>query len=375
MTEAAVPEWTPVQRDRLWAAEPPAPEVGAFHRGLTGYAPTPLVELPGLAQDLGLGRVLAKCETSRLGLPAFKSLGASWAIHRALEAHPDGRTKTIVTATDGNHGRAVAHFAARFGHAAEVLVPRGVSGAAIAAIQSEGAEVRSIDGDYDEAVAQAARHAHSDPDRLLVQDTAWEGYTEVPGWIVEGYETMLAEVDQQLGAESGSTPDLVLVPTGVGSLLQAVLSHYRPASVLGEAEARSTPHAAGSAAVVGVEPTTAACLPPSLAAGQPVSVETGETSMAGLNCGTLSTLAWPLIQGGLDGAVTVTDESAVNAARALHAEDHAVDAGPCGGASLAGLRAIASCPERREHLRLGPESTIVLLITEGTGSNPLPPQA
>lgn len=375
MTADVVPEWTPAQRDRAWASEPPSCDVGAFHRGLAGYAPAPLVELPGLARELGLGRVLAKCETARLGLPAFKALGASWAIHLALEAHPDGRTKTIVTATDGNHGRAVAHFAALFGHETEVLVPRGVSRAAIAGIQSEGAEVRSIDGDYDDAVAEAARYAGSDPDRLLVQDTAWEGYTEVPGWIVEGYETMLAEVDQQLGAGSSSPPDLVLVPTGVGSLLQAVLAHYRSASVPGGAEARSTPHAAGAPAVVAVEPTTAACLPPSLTAGQPVSVETGETIMAGLNCGTLSTLAWPLIQGGLDGAVTVSDESAVHAARALHAEDPAVDAGPCGAASLAGLRAIASRPERREHLGLGPESTVVLLITEGTGSNPLPPQA
>ena len=150
-----------------------AGEVRAFHRGLRGYAPTPLVDLPSLAADLGVGRVLAKDESNRLGLPAFKALGASWAVHRVLlGAHPDVR---VVAATDGNHGRAVARFARTLGHDAEIYVPAAVSAVAVAAIADEGASVTVVDAPYDETVALAARAAEA-LGAVLVQDTAWSGY-------------------------------------------------------------------------------------------------------------------------------------------------------------------------------------------------------
>ena len=126
-----------------------------------------------------------------------------------------------------NHGRAVTHFSRLLGHRSHVFLPSGVHPSARQAIVDEGAQVTVLGGSYDEAVAAAARAAAEADGGLLVQDTAWDGYVEIPSWIVEGYATLFAEVDEQLAALDGRTPDLVLVPTGVGSLLQAALTHYR----------------------------------------------------------------------------------------------------------------------------------------------------
>ena len=349
--------WYPHRRDRDWTCPAPSPEARRFHQGLDDYAVTPLVDLPTLAQELGVGRVVAKDESSRLGLPAFKALGASWAIHRALQDHEPDTEVTVVAATDGNHGRAVARFARRLGHRASIVVPRGVHPQAVQAIRDEGADVTAVDGTYDEAVGAAARLAEA-PATLLVQDTAWDGYEDVPRWIVEGYSTLFAEADEQLAALEAAPPDLVVVPVGVGSLLQAALAHYR-----------SGPSAT---AVMSAEPDAAACVAPSLAAGHPVSVETGTTIMAGLNCGTPSSLAWPYLLHGLDAAVAVTDDQDVRAAQDLAALG--VDAGPCGAAGLAAVRVAllgADADARRGHLGLTPDSTVLLLVTEGSAANPV----
>ncbi len=395
-------------RDRAWACRAvPTTAVRDFHRSLPGYAATRLVPLPALARSLGVSRVYAKDESNRLGLPAFKALGASWAIHRALRERaltgPDGPV-TVATATDGNHGRAVARFARQLGHRAAVFVPDGVHPAAVQAIRDEGADVTHVPGDYDAAVRAAAS-----ADALLLQDMAWDGYEQVPGWIVEGYSTLFAELDEQLDAR----PDLLVVPAGVGSLLQAALTHYRAAPALGgtadafgDTAAASgdtaaafggpagplggtagalggtagalggtagalggTAGAFGGTAVVSVEPSSAACVLASVAAGHPVTVTTGVTSMAGLNCGTVSSLAWPLISHGLDAAVAVPEAAAAAAVAELAA--HGVDAGPCGAATLAALHAANHDPELRATLALTPASTVVLLITEGTAANPL----
>lgn len=356
--------WAANHRDPAWTCPAPAPEVLAFHRALPGYARTRLVDLPDLARELGVAHVLAKDESDRLGLPAFKALGASWAVHRAVLGRTAERGAatplTLVTATDGNHGRAVARFARALGHRAHVVVPDGVHAAAVQAIADEGATVTAVAGSYDDAVAEAARFAAADPDgAVLVQDTAWEGYEDVPRWIVDGYSTLFAEVDAQLAAAGLPGADVVLVPTGVGSLLQAALAHYR------------SDRAAPGTAVVSVEPVTAACVLASVAAGRPVAVGTGTTIMAGLNCGTMSTLAWPYVGPGLDASVAVTDAAAARAARDLH--DLGVPAGPCGAAPLAALRAICGADDaahRRAHLGLAPGSTVVLVVTEGADANP-----
>ena len=354
------PAWVPQTRDRRWSCASPSQEAITFHRTLDSYAPTPLVELPDLARELGVGHVFAKDESFRLGLPAFKALGASWAIHRALRDRRSDGPLTIVTATDGNHGRAVARFARLLGHRAAIVVPPGVHPSAVQAIVDEGADVTAIDGSYDDAVAAAAQLA-SDIGGVLVQDTAWEGYEEIPGWIVEGYATLFEEADEQLAAAGLTHPDLVLVPAGVGSLLQAALAHYR-----GDRTPEGT-------AVVSVEPDAAACMGPSLDAGEPVTVPTGITVMSGLNCGTPSSLAWPYIRDGLDAALAITDEAGLRAARDLAVLG--VKAGPCGGAGLAAARQALTgdgADERRSHLGIDESSIVLLVITEGSNANPLP---
>lgn len=306
----------------------------AFHQSLPDYRPTPLTAIPALAAELAVGQVLVKDESQRLGLPAFKALGAWWAIHSALQDHP--RTAELVTATDGNHGRAVARMARMRGLKAHVFIPAVVSQRAVEAIRSEGALVTIIDDSYDAAVAAAAAAAADAArgDSLLIQDSAWPGYEVIPQYIVDGYSTLFREIDAE--------PDLVVVPMGVGSIAQAAVTHYRSGPV--------TP------SVLGVEPASAACVIASLQAGELVTVPTDETVMAGLNCGTPSSLAWPVLRAGLDAAVTVEESEALRAVEDLAAAG--ISTGPSGAATLAGLRAA------RDRLPLSATSTIILISTE-----------
>lgn len=367
MTETSIPPHFNSDA-RTWRTEPLRESPAELHRSLPGYAPTPLIPLPVLAEELGVRTVLVKDESQRLGLPAFKILGASYAIARALSARLGSDTAlpleelrerlgsirgmSLVAATDGNHGRAVAHLARLLGLPATIYVPRGVSAQATAAIVSEGAELVELDLPYDDVVARAAEH--SGGDALLIQDTSWDGYVDVPQWIVDGYATLLQEIDDQLARNATERLDLVVVPAGVGSLAQAVVHHYR-----------STPR---TPALLVAEPGTAASVTSSLHAGRVVPVETGETVMTGLNCGTVSATAWPVLRDGLDASVTVTDAQALTAVADLGRLG--VDSGPCGAATLAALRAVCADDEQRRQLGLAENSVVVLLSTEGTAANP-----
>ena len=335
--------WYALRAARDWTCPPSPGDAHAFHQSLPGYSPTPLVPVPELAAELGVGRLLVKDESSRLGLPAFKVLGASWACRQVLRRRPGAM---LVTATDGNHGRAVARMAAHFGVGATVFVPVVMLPQTAARIADEGAKVVWVDGDYNEAVRWAAAFAADRPGRALVQDTAWAGYEEVPAWIVQGYQTLLDEIDTQLGA----TPDLVAVPVGVGSLAEAVIRHYRHPG-------------AAHPSVLSVEPDTAACVLASLAAARPVKVPTAATVMAGLNCGTVSRSAWPVLRAGCDAAVAVSDQDALRAAADLGRLG--VCSGPSGAATLAGARAALAEPGRRDGLGLDEDAVVVLLGTEG----------
>ncbi|MEU1151191.1 diaminopropionate ammonia-lyase [Streptomyces sp. NPDC005863] len=356
---------------RTWTCAPPSVDAHRFHASLPGYAPTALHELPSLAEELGAARVFVKDESSRLGLPAFKALGVSWAIHRIMETRAVGAPRgtgapslCLVAATDGNHGRAVARTARRLGHRSLVFVPDGVPDEAVAAIEGEGAEVTAVAGSYDAAV-RAARDAAATPDAILVQDMAWEGYEEIPTLVVEGYATLFAEVDAQLRAAGVRAPSLVAVPVGVGSLAQAAVGHYRGARTT-DADPES-----GPPALLSVEPVSAACVLESLRAGRLTSVPTGVTAMAGLNCGTPSALAWPVLRDGLDAAVAVTEADGARAVRDL--TELGVSSGPCGAAPLAGVRAALigrGTAGRRAELGLGPAATLVLISTEGATADP-----
>ncbi len=315
------------------AVPPPSTDARAFHASLPGYAPTPLHDVSSLAPGARL-----KDESRRLGLPAFKVLGASWATERALRERSD--VHTLVAASAGNHGRAVAHVAARRGLRARVFLPARSLTARREAIAAEGADVVVVDGTYEDAVAAAERQA-ARPGCLEIADVGASGPA---AWVIDGYATLFAEA-----AEQGSF-DLLLVPVGVGSLAAAA--------------ARFAAHM--GVKVVGVEPATAACLTASLAAGEPVAVETPGTAMAGLDCAEVSLAAWPSLRDGLHGTVTVDDGEARRARRALAGQGLAI--GDSGAAALAGLLVLSSdgsCAALREAVGLGPASRILLIATEG----------
>ncbi|MDA8074066.1 MAG: diaminopropionate ammonia-lyase [Actinomycetota bacterium] len=347
--------------------EVPTAEILAFHRRLPGYEPTPLLSLPALAERLEIGSLLVKVESSRFGLPAFKMLGASWAVYKTLRERLGSdlepwhdvdelaqrlsalRPFTLVAATDGNHGRAVARMARLVGLGARVFVPSGTTDARIAGIAAEGAEVTVVPGNYDAAVARSAED--EGPRSAVISDTSWPGYRDVPRWVSEGYSTMFTEIDDALGAAGRRQPDTVVVPIGVGALAAAAVEHGQ--------------RHGGRGALVGVEPTDAACATASALAGELVTLEGEQHSiMVGLNCGTPSPIAWPLISRGMAGFLTIGDEWARRAVRELAAVG--VEAGETGAAALGGLDALRDRggPEALERL-FGPTADVLVLVTEG----------
>jgi diaminopropionate ammonia-lyase len=318
----------------------PAPSTDAidFHAALAGYRPTPLRNLPAIAAELCLGALALKDESERLGLPAFKVLGASWAVERALREQPG--VHTLVAASAGNHGRAVARVAALRGLACRIYLPAGSAPARAEAIAAEGAEVVVIGGAYEQAVVQATR-AGGEPHALAIADVGESGPAH---WVVDGYQTLYAEIEADGGC------DVLLVPVGVGSLAAAAARYGAQAGV----------------AVIGVEPTTAACLTASLTAGTPTAVANPGTTMAGLNCSEISASAWPSLRDGIHGMVTVTDAEAHAAMRELAAAGLVI--GDCGAAPLAALRALTTepgCADLREAVGLGAHSRVVLVASEG----------
>lgn len=356
-------------RQRAYREARAAADPLRVHRHLPGYAPTPLRSLPGLAARFGLASLHLKDESNRLGLPAYKVLGAAWATVRVLEERwpavrgwsdladlrrrLTGSRLRLVTATDGNHGRGVARVARWLGFGAEVYVPVGTAAARIAGIESEGARVVVVEGTYDATVAAAA--GVSGDDVLLIQDHGWPGYEEIPALVAEGYETIFTEVADARVRDGIPAPDVVLVQVGVGTLASAVVAHFRRA-----------PYAA-ALRLVGVEPTGAACALRSIEAGQPVLLEVGADAsiMAGLNCGAPSSAAWPALRDGMDAFVAVDDEQARIALRLLAAEG--ITSGESGAAGLAGLLELCeggSAGRARADLRLD-GAHVLLLSTEG----------
>jgi diaminopropionate ammonia-lyase len=335
-------------RDPIWEPEPGLEaEARRLHRTTPGYAPTPLLEARTLAGELGLRSVLLKDECERFGLPAFKALGAFWACAwavaqrlrtpalatdpQALKERAKGSRLELACATEGNHGRAVARAAARLGLEAHVVVPGRTAEARVRAIEAEGAEVERVDGDYDAAIEHAASLATDR--RLVIADTSWPGYVDIPRRVVEGYSTIFAELD-------GADPDVVLVPIGVGSLAAAAARHFRP----------------GRARLVGVEPAAAACALASARAGEPVTVPGPHDSlMAGLNCATPSPDAWPALSAAFDGFAAVDDDVVRAGMRRL--AEGGLDRGACAGGVVGALAGL------RDELPAG--GTALLLLTEG----------
>ncbi|MEV7004973.1 diaminopropionate ammonia-lyase [Streptosporangium sp. NPDC051022] len=334
-----------------------------FHRRLPGYARTPLTPAPFLAERAGVAEVLVKDESSRLGLPSFKILGASWAVVHAVREQwgtdltgcrdvEDMRERllplgprALAAATDGNHGRGVARMASLFGWRAHIFVPEGTAAARIDAILSEGAQVTVVDGTYDDTVERSA--AEAGERTLVISDTSWPGYESTPRAVIEGYSTLFHEVADELAETGQRQPDAVVVQAGVGALAAAAVRHFRGGFL--DVPPR----------VIIVEPETAGCLLASAEAGRIAEVPGPHPSiMAGLNCGRPSPLAWPLVVQGADLFLSVEDEAAREGMRVL-AKDSIV-AGETGAAGAAAL--LAAGPEA---LGFTPGSRVLILNTEG----------
>jgi diaminopropionate ammonia-lyase len=231
-------------------------------------------------------------------------------------------------------------MAALLGLQAHILVPRDMAVARLDALRAEGAQVTVVDGTYDEAVTRSA--ALADDRHVVVSDTSWDGYVDVPGWAIDGYATMVAETLSVLAESGNPPPTLVAVQIGVGAFAASVVRGFVP---LG-------------ARVVGVEPTKAACLLESARAGRPVQLSGAlDSIMAGLNAGTPSPIAWPVVRAGIDSFVAVSDDDAEEAMRAL--ADAGIVSGESGAAGLAGLLAFGP------QLGLRPDDHVLVVSTEG----------
>lgn len=335
-----------------------------------GYRPTPLIALPGLAARLGIAGIGYKDESGRFGLGAFKALGGAYAVLRHLQAELGNevpaseliagsyrdRTQeiTVCTATDGNHGKAVAWGARLFGCRAVIFLHAGVSAGRERAIAALGAEIRRIPDNYDASV-RACAAAAAQNGWQVVSDTTWEGYRDMPRHVMHGYGVMMRETMAQWPASD--TISHVFIQAGVGGL---------PAAVAGflwlEMDALRPK-------IVVVEPEKAACHFASARAGTPTAV-TGslDTLMAGLACGEVSPLAWTLLRKAGFAFMTVPDAAAVFAMKTLAAGvagDPRLVGGEAGVGGLAGLIAAARDPAVRDALLLTPESRILVIGSEG----------
>ena len=351
--------------------------VRKFHQTFPYYTPTPLVKLAHLADMMRVSHIWIKDESHRFGLNAFKVLGAThglaYLIAQRLKMNaqelsfdllhaPSAKEKladtTFVTATDGNHGRAVAWAAQQLGCSAVVYLPKGTSAARYESIKVHGAQTYIIDGTYDDAVQQAIEQAQKQG-WILLQDTAREGYEEIPLKIMQGYLTILHEALEQLEEE---IPTHVFVQCGVGSLAAASQAY------LFELFGDERPLFAV------VEPTRAACFYEPMATHKRTPKKLSgnlNTIMAGLACGEPSTLAWGILRDYADVFVACPDYIAMRGMRILGNPlrgDHRVMSGESGAVTLGLLTtalAQASCRKIAESLRLDETSKILLLSTEG----------
>lgn len=356
--------------DVSWLSPDIAGKVRKFHQEVPGYAPTPLRELPELAKTMHVGQLLVKDESGRFGLNAFKGLGGVYALSLAagkllglsreeitfpLLCTPENRQRlkgiAFATATDGNHGKGVAWAAGLLGCPSYVYMPKGSSPRRAQAIREAGkAQVTITEWGYDETVAYVSGLAR-ERGWVLVQDTSWSGYEEVPRHIMQGYTTMAEEAAEQMGE---NIPTHVFLQAGVGAMAGAVTGYL--VARYGDKLPK----------VIFVEPYEAACVYASVAAGDgsPHSAEgTGETIMAGLNCGQPCTVAWPILRDYGAYALVCGDEDARRGMRMLAKQG--IVSGESGASAFGAFLTLMEQMQYREQLGIREDSRILFFSTEG----------
>ncbi|MEJ8475977.1 diaminopropionate ammonia-lyase [Roseibium algae] len=337
--------------------------------GWSGYEPTPLVALSGLAEEAGVAQLLYKDEASRFGLGSFKALGGAYAVWQVLcrtaadkgispsdtSAFADhAATMTVACATDGNHGRSVAWGARTFGCSCAIFIHEGVSVGRKTAMKSFGATVTRCKGNYDDSIREAQSHADQNG-WIIVSDTSYEGYTEIPKDVMQGYELMVHEAMEQL--QDQQAPTHVFLQTGVGGMAAAVVAYLwrrygdkRPVVVL-------------------ADPLNSACWLETFRNGQPTAVHGDlDTLMAGLACGEISDLAWSILKTSADAVVGLDDQSAIEGMRLLADGtygDPKLVAGESAVAGLMALLALNDGAEERTAIGLDSSSRVLVFGTEG----------
>ena len=358
-------------------SEEEAKKARRFHESFPQYAPTPLVSLSGMAGYLGLAGVFVKDESWRFGLNAFKVLGGSYAIARYI-AEETGKdiselsysvltseklkkefgTAAFFSATDGNHGRGVAWAANQLGQKSVIIMPKGSRKTRLDNIRAENAEAWIADVNYDACVRQAAKLASETEHGLLVQDTAWEGYEEIPSRIMEGYGTMALEADEQLGER----PTHVFVQAGVGSMAGAVAGYFA-------SKYRENPPV-----IIVVEASAADCHYQSALAGDGGIRTVGgdmDTIMAGLACGEPNPISWDILKNHAACFISAEDSTAARGMRMLAAPlkgDFQIISGESGASSFGVLAAIMTSDafrDLRKELGLNERAKVLLFSTEG----------
>lgn len=353
--------------------------VERFHQRLPGYRPTDLLRLSRLAERWGVKEILIKDESTRFDLKAFKALGGSYAVARLMvkrlgmspeeidfnylvsdEARKRIGQVTFTTATDGNHGRGIVWAAEQLHQRAVVYMPKGAASSRVENIRSHGASVIVTDLTYDDAVRLCRRTAE-EKSWLVIQDTAWDGYTEIPLWIMQGYMTMCVEAADQM-ALTGLRPTHVFVQVGVGSLAGAVVGYLLN---------RFPDH---PPRFITMEPTRAACIFASAAAadGRPHAVSGDlNTIMAGLACGEPNPMAWEILRDFCCCYVGCEDFTAANGVRILANPLHGdtfVEAGESGAVGLGVLDLLCNNDrfgELKQELAIDRDSTLLFFNTEG----------
>lgn len=352
-----------------------------FHKTIPGYERTPLAHLTNMANYLGLKDVFVKDESYRFGLNAFKVLGGSFAMARYI-AKETGRDvseldfetltsdklreefgqATFFTATDGNHGRGVAWAANRLNQKAVVYMPKGSTKTRLDNIKVEGATATIEEVNYDECVRMAAAAAAKTPNGVVVQDTAWEGYEEIPAWIMQGYGTMALEASEQLTEAGIDRPTHVFVQAGVGSLAGAVQGYF------------ANKYPENPPTVVVLEADVAACLYKGAVAGdgeERIVDGDMQTIMAGLACGEPNTTSWDILKNHVSVFVSAPDWVAAEGMRMLSAPikgDPQVVSGESGAAPFGLLASIMKNPklaDLKKVLKLDENSKVLLFSTEG----------
>jgi len=355
-------------------------EVINFHKSFPMYTETPLRDMKNLAKELGIGGVYVKDESYRFGLNAFKVLGGSYAIGKYLanklnksisdlpydrlvsnEVCKELGDMVFVTATDGNHGRGVAWTANQLKQKSVVYMPKGSAIERLENIRAEGAEASILDMNYDEAV-RLANKMGEEKGWVMVQDTAWEGYVDIPTWIIQGYSTMGVEAYEQLKKLGEDKPTHIFLQAGVGSMAAAITGLF--SSIYGE----------DRPIITIVEPNKADCLFRTAEANDgELRVVSGDmdTIMAGLACGEPCTIGWDILKDYADNFISCPDFIAAEGMRILGNPprgDERVISGESGAATLGCVAEIMTNENLswlREKLKLDDNSKVMFFSTEG----------